>query len=76
MHHRAGDDSRATALLAIKAFQHANINSVADFSEKFRINIGQLYDGGYDPSRVNRGYRPNKKIQISRVPYSKNPTSI
>lgn len=51
-HHRAGDDSRATAELALKAFDLAEINSFDDFSEKLKINIGQLYEGGYKASRT------------------------
>lgn len=75
-HHRAGDDSLATAKLAIKAFQHAGVASIEDFSDKFKIRIGQLFEGGYKPSTANQGLRTNKKIQIIREPYQPNPDSI
>ncbi len=53
-HHRAADDSRATAELAIKAFDKAGIKTLEDFPEKLKITIGQLFEGGYKPSRTKR----------------------
>lgn len=53
-HHRAGDDSEATAKLALKAFEAAGVISIDDFPEKLRANIGSLFLGGYKPSVSKR----------------------
>jgi DNA polymerase-3 subunit epsilon len=53
-HHRAGNDSRATAELAIKAFELKEVTSVNDFYKKLNIITGELYDGGYRPSETRR----------------------
>ena len=50
VHHRAGPDSEATAKLAIKAFEKAEILTMEDFPDKLRTIVGRLYDGGYKPS--------------------------
>lgn len=57
-HHRAASDSRATAELALKAFDIAGVYSIDDFSEKLQTSVGQLYDGGYKPSEARRNYKP------------------
>ena len=75
-HHRAGDDSRATAELALKAFEIAGINSVDDFAEKLKTTIGKLYKGGYTASETKRD---NSKKDISKIvgdPKNHNPSCI
>lgn len=59
-HHRAGADSRATAELALKAFDAAEVLCVDDFSEKLKTTIGQLYIGGYSPSVSKRVYKSKR----------------
>ncbi|WP_435354245.1 exonuclease domain-containing protein [Emticicia sp. SJ17W-69] len=56
-HHRAGADSRATAELALKAFDRAEVYSVEDFPEKLRTSVGKLFEGGYSPSETKRVYK-------------------
>jgi DNA polymerase-3 subunit epsilon len=48
-HHRAGDDSMATAELSLKAFEVVGTSSINDFAEKLQISVGRVYDGGYRP---------------------------
>jgi DNA polymerase III subunit epsilon len=49
LHHRAASDSRACAELTLKAMELTGANCLSDFPDKFHINIGQLYEGGYVP---------------------------
>lgn len=58
-HHRAAADSRATAELALKAFELSGVSCLDDFPEKLRTIVGRLYEGGYKPSETK---------QISRNP--------
>lgn len=58
-HHRADSDSRATAELALKAFELAGVISMDGFPEKLRMTVGRLYDGGYKSSE-------NKQISSSK----------
>lgn len=74
-HHRAGADSRATAELALKAFDKAEVYSVDDFPEKLRTSVGQLFEGGYRPSETKRVYK-NVAEQIVGDPSKHNPESI
>ncbi len=74
-HHRAGADSRATAELALKAFDKAEVYSVDDFPEKLRTPVGQLFEGGYRPSETKRVYK-NVAEQIVGDPSKHNPESI
>ncbi len=53
-HHRAAADSRATAELALRAFELAGISSMEDFAVKLLITPGQLFHGGYKPSASKR----------------------
>ncbi len=62
-HHRAGPDSLATAELAIKAFKEKEVNSLDEFPEKLRTIVGQLYEGGYKPSRS----KPKPTIKLSDI---------
>ncbi|HNX43333.1 MAG TPA: exonuclease domain-containing protein [Bacteroidales bacterium] len=64
VHHRAGADSRATAELALKAFEIAGVISLDDFPEKLKTTIGQLYHGGYSPSETKR---INKAKDLSKI---------
>lgn len=63
-HHRAGSDSRATAKLALKAFELAGVLSMDDFPEKLKTTVGRLYEGGYKPSETKRihSYKDLSKI--------------
>ncbi len=74
-HHRAGADSRATAELALKAFDKAEVYSVDDFPEKLRTSVGQLFEGGYRPSETKRVYKSVAE-QIVGNPSKHNPESI
>lgn len=65
-HHRAGEDSRATAELSLRAFALAGVNSMNDFSEKLRTSVGQLYEGGYKPSET-KTRRNQKYIDVTKI---------
>lgn len=51
-HHRAGPDSRATAELALKAFERAGIEQPDDLPNKLRTTIGALFPGGFHACRA------------------------
>ncbi|MDR0605440.1 MAG: hypothetical protein LBG80_14165 [Bacteroidales bacterium] len=71
-HHRAGDDSRATAELCLKAFEIVGVPSIKDFVKKLDMRIGNVYEyGGYDPCKYNDNspYREHsyfEPVEISR----------
>ncbi len=75
-HHRAGSDSKATAQLALKAFEVAGISSLVDFSEKLKVTIGELYSNGYQPSEAKRNYKTKELTQITGDSEKHNPHSI
>lgn len=77
-HHRAGPDSRATAELALKAFELSDVNSISDFPEKLKTTIGQLYNGGYRRSETKREriYKPKDLAKIIGNPDKHNTESI
>lgn len=75
-HHRAGNDSKATAELAIKAFETAGVNSIDDFPEKLKTTIGRLYNGGYKPSETKRTYKSKDLSKIVGDPAKHNEESI
>lgn len=75
-HHRAADDSRATAELALKAFEVSGVTSLEDFPTKLRTSIGHLYEGGYKPSQTKRDYRPRDGSNIIGDPSKHNSESI
>jgi DNA polymerase-3 subunit epsilon len=56
-HHRAGDDSRATAELCLKAFEIVGASSLKKFAKELDINIGRVYKEGYSPCTMRRSYR-------------------
>jgi len=64
IHHRAGPDSRATAELALKAFDIANVYSLEDFPEKLKTSVGRLFHGGYKPSETKRIRKPHDAAKI------------
>lgn len=49
-HHRAGNDSLATAQLSLKAFDEIGVKQFEDFPTKLKTTIGRLYSDGYKPS--------------------------
>lgn len=75
-HHRAANDSRATAELCLKAFEKANINSIEHFPEKLQITIGKLFSSSYKPSQTKRIYKPKELLKIIGDPDKHNPESI
>jgi len=74
IHHRAGPDSEATAKLAIKAFEIAEIQSIDDFPDKLKTIVGRLYNGGYKPSTTK--YIGKPVGEIVGDPTKLNPESI
>ncbi len=75
-HHRAAADSRATAELALKAFELAEVFCHEDFPEKLKTSIGQLYDGGYRPCETKRTYKARDLTSIIGDPTKHNLNSI
>ncbi|MBS1776390.1 MAG: DNA polymerase III [Bacteroidetes bacterium] len=75
-HHRAAADSRATAELALKAFDLAGVYSIDDFPEKLKTTVGQLYDGGYRPSETKRVHKTTDLTKIIGDPTKHNVESI
>jgi DNA polymerase-3 subunit epsilon len=75
-HHRAGDDSRATAELCIKAFKISGVSSIDDFPDKLKTTIGQIYNGGFKPSLTNRIYKSKDLTKIIGDPAKHNLDSI
>jgi DNA polymerase III subunit epsilon len=75
-HHRAGDDSRATAELSLKAFDIAGINTIEEFPEKLLTTVGKLFDGGYKPSETQRIYKNKDITKIIGDPAKHKPDSI
>jgi len=59
-HHRAGDDARACAEIAIRAFAKLGLTSLTDFPDKLRTQVGRLYEGGYLPSTTQKAPKTNK----------------
>ena len=76
IHHRAGNDSKATAELCIKAFQKADVKSKEEFSEKLRTIVGKLHQNGYNPSTTKREYNRINIDEIQGNPEKLNPESI
>jgi DNA polymerase-3 subunit epsilon len=75
-HHRAGPDSRATAELALRAFEIAGLTSINEFQEKLKTTIGEIYEGGYRRAETKR-FRPYlNPLDIKGDPELHNPESI
>ncbi|MDR0385269.1 MAG: hypothetical protein LBH60_04250 [Prevotellaceae bacterium] len=75
-HHRAGDDSRATAELCLKAFEAVSATSINDFAKKLNVRVGKIYKhGDYDPCRYRTSYSPpdtgEEQERICYVPESR-----
>lgn len=75
-HHRAAADSKATAELALKAFEIAGVNSIEEFPEKLKTTIGKLYVGGYTSSETKRLYKKSEFANLIGDPSKLNPESI
>lgn len=78
-HHRAGPDSRATAELALKAFELAGISSKDQFKDVLRTRIGAMYPGGYDPCQTISTRKHSWNYDFSKVvgdPAKHKPESI
>lgn len=75
-HHRAGSDSKATAELALRAFDIAGVSSFHDFPEKLRTTIGTLYNGGYSPSETKRIRKYRDTVDLVGDPAKHHPDSI
>lgn len=63
-HHRAGEDSKATAELTLKAFEIAGITSLDDFPDKLKTSIGQLFSGGYRRCETKRIFKAKDLSKI------------
>ncbi len=75
-HHRAAQDSRATAELALKAFELSEVLCADDFLEKLKTTVGHLYEGGYKPCETRRVYKNRDLSQIVGDPTKHNSDSI
>jgi len=75
-HHRAGDDSYACAMLALKAFEETFTTSFDEFPEKLKTTIGHLFPEGYKPSESKREYNPQNSVPIVGDPRKHNKESI
>lgn len=75
LHHRAANDSEATAKLSIKAFEIAKVVSVDDFPTKLRTSIGRIYRDGYTPSTTKNKNKSSKVEEIVGDTSKHNPES-
>ncbi|MEO7082308.1 MAG: exonuclease domain-containing protein [Flavobacteriales bacterium] len=78
-HHRAGPDSRATAELAIRAFELAEIEGPEDFPTKLKTVVGKLFPDGYKPCNTKSDKSFWRQALISTLvadPTKENPESI
>jgi DNA polymerase-3 subunit epsilon len=75
-HHRAAADSKATAELALKAFEIAGVSSIEDFPVKLRTIVGRIYEGGYTPSETKQIRNASDLAKIVGDPAKHNPDSI
>ena len=76
-HHRAGNDSEATAKLTLKAFQAAGVSSVNEFKERFNLPFGNLSDRGVVSYNSNVNQTKGKSFKLYEGDPTKfNPNSI
>lgn len=68
-HHRAGDDARACAEIAIRAFDKIGLTSLADFPDKLRTIVGRLDERGLQPSVTIKKELPTKSSPKRRYYY-------
>jgi len=68
-HHNAESDAIACALIAIRAANEISATSFEELINKVQVNYGQLYPGGYSPSRSNpvQTKRAVKKTEARQV---------
>ena len=59
-HHRAKNDSLATAELSLLAFEKMGVKTEDDFVPLLKTKIGRIFDGGYKPCRT---YHPSSSHQ-------------
>ena len=50
-HHRAEDDAIACAKVALKLIKDFEVRSFEEISSKFHLQLGEIFSGGYSPSR-------------------------
>jgi DNA polymerase III epsilon subunit-like protein len=53
-HHRATDDARCAALIAVAMARKQGAQTLADLAESFAINLGHMEPGDYTPSARHR----------------------
>ena len=76
-HHRAADDSEATAKLTIKAFQAVGVNTIEELSEMFKLSLGKLNAEGSIPFKSHRTQTFGKSNEFKEsVIANQNPNSI
>jgi DNA polymerase-3 subunit epsilon len=76
-HHRAANDSEATAKLTLKAFQAAGVSSVNEFKEMFNLPFGNLSDRGVISYNSNVIQTKGKSFKLYEGDPTKfNPDSI
>ena len=71
-HHRAGNDSEATAKLTLKAFQAAGVSSVNEFKEMFNLPFGNLSERGVVSYKSNVNQTKGKSFKL----YEGDPTKF
>jgi len=78
-HHRAGPDSRATAQLALRAFEVSGVGAIDELPVKLKTTVGAFFPGGYTPCRAknqsDRWRQPNISSLVGD-PAKHNPDSI
>lgn len=75
-HHRAANDSLATAELTLKAFEHVGVQSIEDFPIKLKATIGELFPGGYKAAESKRVYNRINIDEINGDPEKLNPENL
>lgn len=66
-HHRAGDDSRATAHLAVKAFRDAGIDSLPSFEQILSTKLGQFTPAGVTKSKTVRNRKKPSGSPLQKI---------
>lgn len=78
-HHRAADDSKATAELVLKIFSEFEINQFDNLSDKLNIRFGNLSKGKHSPCHTKRDYSKKTRLDMSQFnpdPEKENPDSL
>lgn len=65
-HHRAGDDSRATAALVLKAFETTGALTLKEFQDKLTISVRKMssHDPFYDETNISGKTKKSSKYLI------------